>query len=74
MFLYTQEIVYKENTFFKQVGGNLKARDFFESQPDFKPGLTIQQKYNTKAAAMYRQKVSGNFFMSFLSFSLVVFY
>lgn len=40
------------------MGGNGKAREFFESQPDYKPGLTIPQKYNTKAAAMYRQKVS----------------
>ncbi|KAJ8736802.1 hypothetical protein PYW07_000073 [Mythimna separata] len=41
------------------VGGNGKAREFFESSPDFKPGLTIPQKYNTKAAAMYRQKISS---------------
>uniref|UniRef100_A0A2H1WHQ2 SFRICE_013246 n=1 Tax=Spodoptera frugiperda TaxID=7108 RepID=A0A2H1WHQ2_SPOFR len=38
------------------VGGNGKARDFFESSSDYKPGMTIPQKYNTKAAAMYRQK------------------
>lgn len=41
------------------IGGNGKAREFFESSPDFKPGLTIPQKYNTKAAAMYRQKISA---------------
>ncbi|CAG9781705.1 unnamed protein product [Diatraea saccharalis] len=41
------------------VGGNLKAREFFESQPDYKPGMTILQKYNTKAAAMYRQKIAA---------------
>ncbi|CAB3226389.1 unnamed protein product [Arctia plantaginis] len=41
------------------VGGNGKAREFFESQPDYKPGLTIPQKYNTKAAAMYRQKITA---------------
>ncbi|XP_022832260.1 ADP-ribosylation factor GTPase-activating protein 1 isoform X2 [Spodoptera litura] len=40
------------------VGGNGKARDFFESSSDYKPGMTIPQKYNTKAAAMYRQKIS----------------
>ncbi|XP_021192169.2 ADP-ribosylation factor GTPase-activating protein 1 isoform X2 [Helicoverpa armigera] len=39
------------------VGGNGKAREFFESSSDFKQGLTIPQKYNTKAAAMYRQKI-----------------
>ncbi|KAL0902109.1 hypothetical protein ABMA27_000057 [Loxostege sticticalis] len=41
------------------VGGNLKAREFFESQPDYKAGMTIPQKYNTKAAAMYRQKITA---------------
>lgn len=41
----------------EMVGGNGKAREFFESSSDFKPGLTIPQKYNTKAAAMYRQKI-----------------
>ncbi|CAH0703187.1 unnamed protein product [Spodoptera exigua] len=40
------------------VGGNGKARDFFESSSDYKPGMTIPQKYNTKAAAMYRQKIA----------------
>lgn len=40
-----------------QVGGNQKAREHFESSSDYKPGMTIPQKYNTKAAAMYRQKV-----------------
>ncbi|XP_049885344.1 ADP-ribosylation factor GTPase-activating protein 1 isoform X2 [Pectinophora gossypiella] len=41
------------------VGGNAKAREFFESQPDYKPGMTLPQKYNTKAAAMYRQKITA---------------
>ncbi|XP_048488504.1 ADP-ribosylation factor GTPase-activating protein 1 isoform X1 [Plutella xylostella] len=41
------------------VGGNSKAREFLESQPDYKPGMTLPQKYNTKAAAMYRQKISA---------------
>ncbi|KAJ2954085.1 hypothetical protein O0L34_g2301 [Tuta absoluta] len=41
------------------VGGNAKAREFFDSQPDMKPGMTMQQKYNTKAAAMYRQKIQA---------------
>ncbi|XP_060809589.1 ADP-ribosylation factor GTPase-activating protein 1 isoform X2 [Amyelois transitella] len=39
------------------VGGNAKAREFLESQPDYKPDMSIPQKYNTKAAAMYRQKI-----------------
>ncbi|XP_037299957.1 ADP-ribosylation factor GTPase-activating protein 1 isoform X2 [Manduca sexta] len=40
-------------------GGNAKAREFLESQPDYLPGLSIPQKYNTKAAAMYRQKINA---------------
>ncbi|XP_039763154.1 ADP-ribosylation factor GTPase-activating protein 1 [Pararge aegeria] len=41
------------------VGGNLKARTFFESQPDYKAEMKIVQKYNTKAAAMYRQQITA---------------
>lgn len=56
--VYISEIHGNIILMFIQVGGNLKARTFFESQPDYKPDMKIQQKYNTKAAAMYRQKVS----------------
>mgnify|MGYP005985221617 CR=1 FL=1 len=41
-----------------KVGGNRNARVFFEAQPDWDDHMTIQQKYNTKAAALYRDKVS----------------
>ncbi|XP_053623757.1 ADP-ribosylation factor GTPase-activating protein 1 [Plodia interpunctella] len=41
------------------VGGNAKAREFFESQLDYRPDMTIPQKYNTKAASMYRQKITA---------------
>jgi ADP-ribosylation factor GTPase-activating protein 1 len=40
-----------------KAGGNRKAKDFFQSQPDFKPSMSIQEKYNTRAAALYRDKV-----------------
>ena len=40
-----------------KVGGNRKAKLFFESQPDYKSNMSVQQKYNTKAAALYRDKV-----------------
>lgn len=40
-----------------QVGGNQKARNFFDSQDTWDDTLNIQQKYNTKAAALYRDKV-----------------
>lgn len=39
------------------MGGNKQAREFFESQPDWDDSMSIQQKYNTKAAALYRDKV-----------------
>ncbi|KAF7635450.1 Arf-GAP domain-containing protein [Meloidogyne graminicola] len=41
-----------------KVGGNVKAREFLESQPDFKPEWTIIEKYNSKATALLRDKVS----------------
>lgn len=40
-----------------KVGGNRKAREFFEAQSDWDDSMTISQKYNTKAAALYRDKV-----------------
>uniref|UniRef100_A0A6M2DRY6 ADP-ribosylation factor GTPase-activating protein 1 n=1 Tax=Xenopsylla cheopis TaxID=163159 RepID=A0A6M2DRY6_XENCH len=40
-----------------KVGGNKQAREFFESQPDWDDSMSIQQKYNTKAAALYRDKI-----------------
>ena len=41
-----------------KVGGNRKAQEFFDSQPDYKPGMSLQEKYNSRAAALYRDKVS----------------
>lgn len=41
-----------------KVGGNRNARVFFEAQPDWDDSMTIQQKYNTKSAALYRDKIS----------------
>lgn len=43
---------------FVKVGGNQKAREFLDSQPDYDDTMSIQQKYNTKAAALYRDKIS----------------
>lgn len=42
-----------------KVGGNNKARLFFESQDDYDDHMTIQEKYNTRAAALYRDKISA---------------
>lgn len=41
-----------------KVGGNKNAREFFELQPDWNDSMSITQKYNTKAAALYRDKIA----------------
>lgn len=51
MYIYTLFI-------YSQIGGNKAAHDFFEEQSDWDDTMTIQQRYNTKAAALYRDKVS----------------
>lgn len=53
-----------------KVGGNRNARLFFESQPDWDDDMSIQQKYNSKAAALYRDKV--NFYLERVYFTLRV--
>ena len=40
-----------------KIGGNKKAKLFFESQPDYNPSWSLQQKYNSRAAALYKDKV-----------------
>uniref|UniRef100_A0A1Q3F7A5 Putative adp-ribosylation factor gtpase activator n=1 Tax=Culex tarsalis TaxID=7177 RepID=A0A1Q3F7A5_CULTA len=41
-----------------KAGGNRKARDFFDSQDDWDDTLPITRKYNTRAAALYRDKIA----------------
>lgn len=41
-----------------KVGGNYNARTFFETQPDWEKSMPLQQRYNTRAAALYKDKVS----------------
>uniref|UniRef100_A0A915DBI1 Arf-GAP domain-containing protein n=1 Tax=Ditylenchus dipsaci TaxID=166011 RepID=A0A915DBI1_9BILA len=41
-----------------KAGGNQKAREFFESQPDYQPNWSITDKYNSKAAAYLRDRVT----------------
>jgi len=41
-----------------KVGGNRRARDFFDDQDDWDDTMPIQQRYNTKAAALYRDKIA----------------
>ncbi len=40
-----------------RVGGNRKAKDFFASQDDWDDAAPIQRKYNSRAAALYKDKV-----------------
>lgn len=40
-----------------QVGSNRNAREFLEAQDDWDDSMPIQRRYNSKAAALYRDKV-----------------
>lgn len=40
-----------------KAGGNRKALEFFQSQSDYSDEMSIQDKYNSKAAALLRDKV-----------------
>lgn len=42
-----------------KAGGNSKFREFLESQDDYDPCWTMQEKYNSKAAALFRDQVSS---------------
>ena len=44
-----------------KAGGNGKFRLFLELQEDYDPSWTLQEKYNSKAAALFRDKVIINF-------------
>uniref|UniRef100_A0A182PB92 ADP-ribosylation factor GTPase-activating protein 1 n=1 Tax=Anopheles epiroticus TaxID=199890 RepID=A0A182PB92_9DIPT len=41
-----------------KVGGNRKAREFLDAQDDWDETMPIQRKYNTRAAALYRDRIS----------------
>jgi ADP-ribosylation factor GTPase-activating protein 1 len=40
-----------------KVGGNRKAKEFFQSQSDYRDNWSLQDKYDSRAAALYRDKV-----------------
>ncbi|KAI7850610.1 hypothetical protein BDC45DRAFT_518048 [Circinella umbellata] len=42
-----------------ELGGNGKAKAFFESQPDYNSNMNMQDKYNSQCAALYRDKLSA---------------
>ncbi|PIC52082.1 hypothetical protein B9Z55_002332 [Caenorhabditis nigoni] len=39
-----------------KAGGNRKFAEFLQAQPDYKEKWTIQEKYNSRAAALFRDK------------------
>eukprot|EP00794_Sanderia_malayensis_P004584 gene4584-5186_t len=41
-----------------KVGGNNAAHSFFKSESDYREGMSISEKYHTKTAALYRDKIS----------------
>ncbi|KAH8380354.1 hypothetical protein KR009_010172 [Drosophila setifemur] len=41
-----------------KAGGNRNAREFFEDQADWSERAPITQRYNSKAAALYRDKIA----------------
>lgn len=41
-----------------RVGGNAKARVFFDSQPDWDWKQPLSERYNSKAAALYRDRIA----------------
>lgn len=41
-----------------KVGGNAKFRQFLETQDDYDPCWSLQEKYNSRAAALYRDKIA----------------
>lgn len=40
-------------------GGNANAKSFLESQPDWNSSMPLQQRYSSKAAAYYREKLAA---------------
>jgi len=40
-----------------ELGGNVKAKEFFEASPDYYAGMSIKDKYSSVFAAQYKEKV-----------------
>jgi len=43
-----------------ELGGNKRAAEFLATQPDWDSNASITKKYNTRAAALYKDKVPGH--------------
>ncbi|KAG0364712.1 hypothetical protein BC939DRAFT_468782 [Gamsiella multidivaricata] len=42
-----------------ELGGNIKARDFFEASPDYFQGMSIKEKYSSVFATQYKEKLAA---------------
>ncbi|KAF9169329.1 Zn finger-containing GTPase- Activating Protein for ARF [Mortierella sp. AD011] len=42
-----------------ELGGNVKAKDFFESSPDYYQGMSIKEKYSSVFATQYKEKLAA---------------
>ncbi|CAO3634467.1 unnamed protein product [Mucor hiemalis] len=42
-----------------ELGGNGNAREFFESQSDYTPSMTMNEKYHSHCAELYRDKLTA---------------
>ncbi|KAG0056909.1 Zn finger-containing GTPase- Activating Protein for ARF [Gryganskiella cystojenkinii] len=42
-----------------ELGGNVKAKEFFEASPDYYAGMSIKEKYNSVFAAQYKEKLTA---------------
>ncbi|KAF9427485.1 Zn finger-containing GTPase- Activating Protein for ARF [Podila epigama] len=42
-----------------ELGGNIKAREFFEASPDYFQGMSIKEKYNSVFATQYKEKLAA---------------
>ncbi|KAF9191623.1 Zn finger-containing GTPase- Activating Protein for ARF [Haplosporangium sp. Z 11] len=42
-----------------ELGGNIKAKDFFEASPDYFQGMSIKEKYSSVFATQYKEKLAA---------------
>ena len=47
-----------------QVGGNSRAKEFFSSQGEIQDGMSLEDKYDSRTAALYRDKVRDSGIMT----------
>ncbi|KAI8584151.1 hypothetical protein K450DRAFT_218416 [Umbelopsis ramanniana AG] len=55
----TMDKWFDEQVMKMDLGGNKKAKEFFESQPDYQSSMPLPDKYNSHFATMYREKLTA---------------